>query len=368
MPLKTLLVLLITALCLSGCQSSDHAWPGKTDERDLAFIVPVIRLMDEDHEQRKANNLAVEEKLEAVVVIPQKTITLEETFDLIRDATGAQIAVNWPALELNAIEQDTPLLLGVTHLSGDYLLRLTLDYVSADAFDDDKAGFSLKDGVVLISTLRDLKSETNTSVYDVGWYLLPNDPMKWWLYRNNPRAKQLAEITRHRNDILTSQVVPGFDLNDALSGTSSGGSTRPQRNNVDKKRITLFSGPEEEKINHHVDELIEMIQITVGDPDEWLDEESTISVFKNNLVIKTTRENHLEIEALLAGLYKSQAEAFINQARLIEVYLLLDEAEAYRLKQQYPQALSMIKKALRVDPGNAEAWALHQVVTETMSR
>lgn len=365
MRVRLFLLLSVTAVVLMGCRGAGPVDRVEETEPAFAFRVPVIRLLDEGDAERRANNLAALQKLEAVVSIPRGTVTFKAVLDRIRDTTGLKVTVNWDALDLVAIKQDTPLLLDISHLSADYLLRLTLDYVSSDAFDDDKAGFSIDDGIVLISTRRDLKSETRTGIYDIAWYIVPHDQMQRWLYRKDPRAKQLAEINLQRNGLLDRIKPPAFDLNDALSGASSG--SAPQRHG-NKKALNVFTGPEEELVNLRLDELTELIQTSVGDPDEWLDEESTITAIKDRLVIKTTRENHTETEALLTGLYRSQAEQFLHQARLIEVYLLLDEAETYRLKQRYPQALSLVKKALRVDPGNAEAWALHELITETMSR
>lgn len=368
MPLKTCPFFFLFALALVGCAATERAKHPAAAERELEYIVPVIRIMDEDDEQRRADDECAQKKLEAGVVLPKQEITFIEVINCIREATGTKITVNWPAIKLVGVEPDTPLLLGISHLSGNYLLRLATQYVSADAFDDDKMSFTFDHGLVKVSTIRDLKSETHTAVYDVSWYILPNSPIKKCLYRNDPRAKQFAEFIFEREEALSLKQAPAFDLNDVLFGTNSDGPSRNSEDLFGTKKITLFSGPVEEQMNLRVDELLQSISTTVGDPDEWLDEESTISVIKDKLVIKTTRENQLEIEALLTALNKAQALVFHNQARQIEVFLLLDEAEAYRLNQHYGKALTKIAEALRVDPGSAEAWALHKLVTETISR
>ncbi|MEM9416533.1 MAG: von Willebrand factor type A domain-containing protein [Planctomycetota bacterium] len=49
-----------------------------------------------------------------------------------------------------------------------------------------------------------------------------------------------------------------------------------------------------------VEAVIELIQDTVGDSDEWLDEDSTIREIAGQLIIKTTAENHDMIDQLLS--------------------------------------------------------------------
>lgn len=114
--------------------------------------------------------------------------------------------------------------------------------------------------------------------------------------------------------------------------------------------------------------LVDLIQDGVGSYDEWLDEESTVREINGNLVVKTTADNHDAVHALLAQLRRSQAEDYRRQLVLIEVFVLLKEAEDARLDQDYAAALSAIDQALRVDPENPEATAMREVVVATLGR
>ncbi|MEO0477674.1 MAG: hypothetical protein AAF085_17150, partial [Planctomycetota bacterium] len=155
-----------------------------------------LRGLDDNSGESEANR-AAQASLRKIVTLSNDNLSLDQVIAFIRDTTGANIAVNWPALELVGIDQDSLVTISLSRVPAEQLLRLVLDQVSADAFDDDKAGFTVSEGIVKISTLRDLKSETETRVYDI--------------------RDLLVQVPNFTN-------APGFDLNDALSNTSSGGS------------------------------------------------------------------------------------------------------------------------------------------------
>jgi hypothetical protein len=113
---------------------------------------------------------------------------------------------------------------------------------------------------------------------------------------------------------------------------------------------------------------VDLIQDTVGDLSEWLDQASTIRELNGNLVIKTTPENHEQIRQLLAVSREAQLRQFQHRARLIEVLVLLRRAEGHRLNQEYRDALRCLDQALRVDPENPQALALKEIVEQTLSR
>jgi len=84
---------------------------------------------------------------------------------------------------------------------------------------------------------------------------------------------------------------------------------------------------------------------TVGDPDEWLDEESTLTEIGGKLVIKTTPENHEQIEQLLADLkhravpeaqQKEQVEQLADLVA-IDIRERLDDIERQRVELQIDQ-------------------------------
>jgi hypothetical protein len=167
-------------------------------------------------------------RLKKIVSYNNDKGSLSDVIDFIRQSAGLNIAVNWASLELVSIDQDSLVTISLTRVPASQLLRLVLDQVSADAFDDDKAGMTVKDGVVHIATRRQLKGHTETQVYK----------LRQWL------------------------------------GNKS----------TDQETI---------------DEVVNAIHTRVGDPDEWLDEESYLTEFFGLLIVKTTPENHQALVELL---------------------------------------------------------------------
>lgn len=379
------LSLVFSVVVLVGCKTGDVVSDAPAIQTPDA--VPVIRLTDEAWETERAKNGAAEQRLAKIVSLspnypnivslPSNNLNLEQLIAFVRDATNANIAVNWPALKLSGIGQDALVTISLNRVPASQLLSLVLDQVSADAFEDDKAGYAFVDGVVKISTRRDLKSETLIGIYDVAWYIAPTDAIQTWLYREDPRAAQLAALLIKRDEDIQRLNQPGFDLNDALSSSSSGGSPRGHGGGggpTDDDDGPLFG----DDVNDHeldfnpvearIDLLSELIQTTIGDIDEWLDEESTLTAVQNQFIIKTSYENHLAIEKLLVGLHQAQVEQYARLAKEVEVYLLLDKAEQHRLAQEYPSAMGFVNQALRVDPQHPQAKALQRVLKDVLTR
>lgn len=267
-------------------------YPGEWPE--LTYLR--LRGLDNDAGESDANR-AAQAALRKIVTLSNDNLSLDQVIAFIRDTTGANIAVNWPALELVSIDQDSLVTISLSRVPAQQLLRLVLDQVSADAFDDDKAGFTISEGIVKISTLRDLKTETETRVYDIRDLLV-----------------QVPNFTS----------APGFDLNDALSNTNSGGSNGSGGGGGGGGESSLFGDGEEDAEDvptrdELVDQINELITTTVGDPDEWLDEESTLTELNGNMIIKTTADNHRQIVGLLSRLRETRAVQISVEARFLSV-------------------------------------------------
>ena len=185
------------------------------------------RAAEQRHDDQKD---ATPKPLRKIVTLSNDNLSLDQVIAFIRDTTGAEILVNWPALELVGIDQDSLVTVSLSRVPAEQLLKLVLDQVSADAFGNDKAGFTVFEGIVKVSTLRDLKSETETHVYSLQIHLAAA---------------------------------------------------------ADKAAAQELVGP-----------ITDLITTTIGDPDEWLNEESSLTELNGNMIIKTTASNHREIVAL----------------------------------------------------------------------
>jgi hypothetical protein len=111
--------------------------------------------------------------------------------------------------------------------------------------------------------------------------------------------------------------APEFDLNSALSNTSSGGSSGGAQS-----ATTLFSESdrtgEQPTRAESIEQLVTLIQDTVGKQSEWAaygGEVSSLREMTGNLIIKTTPRNHKDIEELLAKMAASQEKMISVDAR-----------------------------------------------------
>lgn len=265
--------------------------------------ITAIRLRGLDHNAGESEaNRDAQAALRKIVTLSNDNLSLDQVIAFIRDTTGANIAVNWRALGLAEIDQDSLVTISLSRVPAEQLLRLVLDQVSAEVFEDDeKAGFTVSEGIIKISTLRDLKSETETRVYDI--------------------RDLLVQVPNFTN-------APGFDLNDALSNTSSGGSGQGSTgggNGGGSNEGGLFGNDDDDQNEvlptreELVGQIVELINTTVGHPDEWLDAESTLNELNGNMIIKTTGDNHRQIVGLLGRLRETRAIQISVEARFLSV-------------------------------------------------
>lgn len=294
------------------------------------------------------------------VTIQNDNLALSELVTLLSEVTESNIVVNWPSLELVGIDQDSLVTLNLKDVPANQVLQLVLDQVSADAFDDDKAGLRLGEEFAQIATLRDLKKDVDTRVYDIrelltqqsvtaqlrgelmarvgynfsggglfgdggggsGGLYGSDSPTDDWLapglsLDKSARGKRLEQNLSDIRDLVVRvpnfKSAPGFDLNSALSGVSSGGSTGGKGegglfgdDSSGGQGGSLFGdddGDEELPTRQeHVDQITELLQTQIGNPDEWLDEESTLTELNGSLIVKTTPENHDDIRKLIDNL------------------------------------------------------------------
>lgn len=127
-------------------------------------------------------------------------------------------------------------------------------------------------------------------------------------------VRSLKIETRVYNISDLMQAVPNYlgpdlSLNGTLSNTSSGGSNARQSESYGSGGGGggLFgddSDLSEDTLSRHelIDGITQLIQDTCGTPDEWLDEESTLTELNGNLVVKSTPDVLEQVETLLAQL------------------------------------------------------------------
>jgi hypothetical protein len=109
----------------------------------------------------EATNRKLQEKIADVRLAD---VGIGVAFDQLRDSTGLDIFVNWKSLEVAGIDRNAPVSL---HLKNKKL-SISLDLILTVAGAEHEAlGYSVDDGVVVVSTRADLDKNTLTRVYDV---------------------------------------------------------------------------------------------------------------------------------------------------------------------------------------------------------
>jgi len=261
-------------------------WPELSDRR--------IRGLDSTGGESEVNR-ATALRLKKTVPISFDANPLESVIGYLRETTGANIFVNWPALIDGAgIEQDLPISLTLNNVPAEKALELVLQQASSGGFGDPIA-YSIIDGVVTISTVEDLKRSTDLRVYDIRDLLV-----------------QVPNFTD----------APEFDLTESLSNTNSGGGGGGGGGGGD----SIFGDDDsddndEEEITRSelIEQITLLIEETVGTIEEWEDEESTVRELNSNLIIKTTPDNHRQINGLLAQLRETRAIQISVEARFLLV-------------------------------------------------
>ena len=100
---------------------------------------------------------------------------LSDVFDFLQSVTGANIYVDWPALERASIARDAPVTAHLRDIKFSKALELIFKSVEGED-DDHKLGYNLDEGVITISTKKELNKNTITRKYDINDLLfVPTD-------------------------------------------------------------------------------------------------------------------------------------------------------------------------------------------------
>ncbi len=245
--------------------------------------------INESEEDRKAN-----QKLE--MKMPKfdfPDLPFSEVVDYIRENSGANIFVNWKALEAAGIDNTQTVSIKLTNVSFRKALELALNDVGGGATE---LAYAVNDGVVSISTRENLNRETETRVYDIRDLLIriPNFPG-----------------TRVSLDAIGSSMGSSGDS----GGSSSSESLFDDEDSEDN---------EDEDVAQTRSELIasvrNMITETIA-PDSWRPEGEigAINELHGNLVITQTSENHRKVHKLISSLRESRTIQVAIEARFITV-------------------------------------------------
>jgi len=125
-----------------------------------------IKAADEKKERDAKVKAMLERELPAINF---SGVSLSDAFDFIRDVSGANIHVNWKALEKAGVKQDTQVSMKLRQIS----VATVLNVLVNEATSNVKLGWAVDDGVVEVTTAELLGRDVRIKVYEVRDLLDP---------------------------------------------------------------------------------------------------------------------------------------------------------------------------------------------------
>jgi beta-lactamase regulating signal transducer with metallopeptidase domain len=245
------------------------------------------RRIREEYDRRMVNPVNKTEESPATVearrllekALPElkfDNVAFTDVVDMLRDITGANIFVNWRALEAAGIDRQAPVSARLRDVKFAKALTVVLDEVGGGTI---KLGYAIDDGVITITTAEDLAKNTETRVYDV--------------------RDLLAEVSDYVPQPKAPPAPP---------------TTQPQPKLVEQ--------------------ITSLIQETV-EPDLWRDNGGNVAAIRElsgQLIITATAQMHEQIAHLLTQLREGRGVQIVVEMRLFTADpAILDKAMGGKL-------------------------------------
>ncbi len=238
-------------------------------------------------------------------------VNFADVIDFLRDITGANIFVNWKALEIEGVGKDTPVTARLREVKFSKALSVILADVGGGT---TRLGYTVDQGVITISSSTELNKTGITRVYDVLDIIA-----------------EIPDFKAPTNDLLSGGGTNinagggnnrrggggggGFGGGGGGGGLFGGGGNNNNNNNTEEDANTKTR-------QERLDEVIKLIQDTVA-PDSWRESGGPIGAIRTTgtgqLIITQTPENHREVQNLLDQLRESRAIMITVETRFLSV-------------------------------------------------
>ena len=182
-------------------------------------------------------------------------VALVDAIDLLRDVSGANIHVDWKALEAAGVARDTPVNLRLKDVTLKHVLELMLN----DAGGSTALAYVVDEGVIEITTRAAADRNMITRVF--------------------PIEDLLTEVPDFTD-------APNFDLNAVATGGSSGNNQSGAANNIFGSGAANGTGQKSMSRAERAEQIVALVRETVA-PDVWKENGGAASIryFDGKLVV-----------------------------------------------------------------------------------
>ena len=224
---------------------------------------------------------------ETMTSVDFKNIPGKMALEIWSDQTNVPLVVSWKSLEAQGVDPTTPITLTLGKVPAETVLKLIVQQLHPDPIGNDELLLDIQQWYVRIMTKEDALRRSTTKLYFIGDLLM--------------------DIPNFKG--------PGFDLNEALSNTSSGGSNGNGGGNDQGNQ--LFPDEDEDdkekplSKEEKAERIADMIRNTI-EPDIWRGnggEYGSVRYYRGMLVVKAPEFVHLQIGGMTgASVHKSSSK------------------------------------------------------------
>jgi general secretion pathway protein D len=220
-------------------------------------------------------------------------VAFSDVIDFFRDVTGANIFVNWRALEGAGIDKSAQVSTRLRNVKFSKALTTILDDVGGGTV---KLSYTVDEGVITISTVEDLAKNTVTRVYDIRDLII-----------NIPDFTNAPDFNITSNNSGGGGRGGGGGGGQNLFGGGGGGNGTEENNQPTRQDL--------------VDSIVKLIEDTVS-TETWKDNGGTVGSLRElsgQLIVTQTPENQRNLVKLLEQLRETRAIQVTIETRFLKV-------------------------------------------------
>ena len=226
-------------------------------------------------------------------------VAFSDVIDFLRDATQANIFVNWRALEAASIDRSAPV---TTRLRNVKFSKVLSTILAAVGDQNTPLSYTVDEGVITISTTEDLARNVETLTYDIRDLII-----------NIPDFSDAPDFNIGQNNNNSGGGGGG-----GQNGGGGGGGNNSLFGNSNQSNQQEDEGPTRAEL---VEGIVQLLQETI-DQNSWKDyggQVGSVRELNGQLIVTQTPENHRQIVSLLEKLRETRAIQVMIETRFLTV-------------------------------------------------